>query len=69
MEDEPFRSKQFSYVNDMNQGNYASNQVVFDLSSFYNQQKFIAPSEMFLVVPIVSVLSTESFDWAARQGK
>ena len=60
MEDEPFRSKQFSYVNDMNQGNYASNQVVFDLSSFYNQQKFIAPSEMFLVVPIVSVLSTNA---------
>ena len=59
MEDEPFRSKQFSYVNDMNQGNYASNQVVFDLSSFYNQQKFIAPNEMFLVVPIVSVLSTD----------
>ena len=60
MEDEPFRSKNFSYVNDMNQGNYASNQVVFDLSSFYNQQKFIAPSEMFLVVPIVSVLSTNA---------
>ena len=58
MEDEPFRSKQWTFCNDQNQGNYASNQVVFDLSSFYNQQKFIAPSEMFLVVPIVSVLST-----------
>jgi hypothetical protein len=67
MEDEPFRSKNFSYVNDMNQGNYASNQVVFDLSSFYNQQKFIAPSEMFLVVPIVSVLSTNAPDGLTRQ--
>lgn len=58
MTDEPYRSKQWNYCNDQNQGNYASNQVVFDLSSFYNQNKFIAPSEMFLVVPVVSVLST-----------
>jgi hypothetical protein len=62
MTDEPYRSKQWNYCNDQNQGNYASNQVVFDLSSFYNQNKFIAPSEMFLVVPVVSVLSTNAVD-------
>ena len=67
MTDEPYRSKQWNYCNDQNQGNYASNQVVFDLSSFYNQNKFIAPSEMFLVVPVVSVLSTEQA--AGLQGK
>jgi hypothetical protein len=59
MTDEPYRSKQWNYCNDQNQGNYASNQVVFDLSSFYNQNKFLAVNEMFLVVPVVSVLSTE----------
>lgn len=67
MTDEPYRSKQWNYCNDQNQGNYASNQVIFDLSSFYNQNKFIAPSEMFLVVPVVSVLSTE--DAAGLQNK
>ena len=66
MTDEPYRSKQWNYCNDQNQGNYASNQVVFDLSSFYNQNKFIAPSEMFLVVPVVSVLSTNAADGLAN---
>jgi len=65
MTDEPYRSKQWNYCNDQNQGNYASNQVVFDLSSFYNQNKFIAPNEMFLVVPVVSVLSTNQVDGLA----
>lgn len=59
MTDEPYRSKQWNYCNDQNQGNYASNQVVFDLSSFYNQNKFLAVNEMFLVIPVVSVLSTD----------
>lgn len=55
--DPVFTSKQWSYQPDQNNGNYTSRQLVFDLSGFYNSQRFINPQEMFIVFPVVSTLS------------
>lgn len=52
-----FTSKQWSFMNDQNQSNYSTKQLVFDLSGFYNSQRFINLSEMFLVIPLVTTLS------------
>lgn len=53
-----YKSKQYMFINDSNNSNYGgSNQVTFDLTGFFNQDKFINPSEMVLVIPIVSVMS------------
>ena len=58
--DEPFKNKQWNYVNDNNNGNYGSNSVSFDLSGLYNSQKFVIPNEMVLVIPLVAVLSQDN---------
>lgn len=55
----PFKSSSWGFLLDSNQGNYASNQAIFDLTGLYNSGKFVSPSEMFLTVPIVAVLSTD----------
>lgn len=53
-----YKSKQFMFINDTNNANYGgTNQVTFDLTGFFNQDKFINPSEMVLVIPIISVMS------------
>jgi hypothetical protein len=53
-----YTSKQWTYQVDQNNGNYQSNQVIFDLSGFYNSQRFINPQEMFLAIPVVTTLSS-----------
>lgn len=57
LENEVFSSKQYIYINDSNAGTYTGNQVVFDLSQFFNSGKYISPKEMFLTLPIVLVMS------------
>jgi hypothetical protein len=52
-----FTSKQWSYQIDQNNGAYQSKQIIFDLSGFYNSQRFINPQEMFVVFPTVVTLS------------
>ena len=53
-----FTSKNWQFVNDNCNSNYGgSNQITFDLSSLYNADAFINPSEMFLTIPLVSVMS------------
>ena len=54
-----FTSKTWSYMNDQNQGNYSTKQLVFDLSGFYNSQRFINLSEMILIIPLVTTLSPD----------
>lgn len=54
----PYVSKNYSYVNDINQGVYSNNgltQVQFDLSSIFNSTGFIGTSDMFITVPLVYV--------------
>lgn len=58
--DPVYTSKQWAYQVDQNNGSYASRQVIFDLSGFYNSQRFINPQEMFLVVPIVTTLTSSN---------
>lgn len=60
-----FTSKQWSFMNDQNQSNYSTGQLIFDLSGFYNSQRFINLSEMFLVIPLVTVLSADDYYKAA----
>ena len=55
---EPFVSKQWVSIPDVNNGNYGSNIVSFDTSSLYNSSKFINPSEMYIAVPLVCVISS-----------
>lgn len=52
-----YTSKQWAYQIDQNNGSYGSKQVIFDLSGFYNSQRFINPQEMILVLPVVSTLT------------
>lgn len=63
-----FTSKQWSFMNDQNQSNYSTKQLVFDLSGFYNSQRFINLSEMFLVIPLVTVLSPDDLFTADTAG-
>ena len=56
---EPYVSKHWVWTNDSNNGQYGSNQVDFDLSSIYNTQKLISPSEMYLQIPIVVMVSQD----------
>lgn len=54
----PYVSKNYSYVNDINQGVYSNNgltQVQFDLSSIFNSTGFIGTSDMFITIPLVYV--------------
>ena len=52
----PYKSKTYSYINDINSGVYNNNSlslVQFDLSSIYNSTGFSDASDMFLTIPIV----------------
>jgi hypothetical protein len=54
----PYVSKNYSYINDINQGVYSNNGlslVQFDMSSIFNSTGFIGTSDMFLTVPLVYV--------------
>lgn len=57
---EPYVSKTWIYTNDTNNGQYGTNQVDFDLSAIYNTQKLISPSEMYLQIPLVAVMTQDS---------
>ena len=53
-----YKSKQFVYINDINQSNYASNQIQYDLTSLMNSSKLINFKNMYLMIPLVTVMST-----------
>lgn len=58
-----FTSKQWAYQIDQNNGSYGSKQIIFDLSGFYNSQRFINPQEMFMVLPVMtSMTSVSAYD-------
>ena len=59
----PFKSKTFSYVNDINSGVYNNTGptlVQFDLSSIYNSSGFSDSADLFLTIPIVMTLAAAS---------
>ena len=56
-----YTSKQWAYQIDQNNGAYGSKQVIFDLSGFYNSQRFINPAEMIMVLPVVTTMTATSF--------
>jgi hypothetical protein len=56
-----FTSKQWTFINDINQGNYGNRQVQFDMSGFFNAARFMSFSEMILVLPLVTTLSPLDF--------
>lgn len=53
-----YTSKQYAYQIDQNNGSYGSKQIIFDLSGFYNSQRFIDPREMFMMFPVLSTLTS-----------
>lgn len=57
-----FTSKQWSYQVDQNAGQYGSKQLIFDLSGFYNNDRWINAQEMFMVIPVNTVLSAVGAD-------
>lgn len=52
-----FLQKDWQFMTDMNNKNYGTKQVVFDLSGFYNSQRFMDLKEMYLEIPIVTTIS------------
>ena len=52
-----YTSKQYSYQIDQNNSSYGSKQIIFDLSGFYNSQRFIDPKEMFMMFPVLSTMT------------
>ena len=59
----PYANKNYQYLNDINGGIYSNaglTLVQFDLSSIYNSQSFIDPSQMFCVIPITYVSAYSS---------
>lgn len=63
-----FTSKQWTFINDINQGNYSNKQLMFDMSGFFNAARFLSFSEMVLVIPIVTTLSPDSVWGASSSG-
>lgn len=62
-----FTNKTYNYTDDQNT-NYSTSQIKFDISSLYNQTKFVSAKEMVLVIPIVSVLSVSKGADKATKG-
>ena len=55
-QDTPYESKQYNYINDMNNSVYTNSQqtlVQFDLSSIYNAGSFVDLGQMYLTIPMV----------------
>ena len=53
----PFINKDWSYVNDQNNGNYSSGQVIISTESLSNSGKWCNYQEAYLRVPLIVVLS------------
>jgi hypothetical protein len=53
-----FKKNNVVYV-DCNENNYSSNQIKFDISSLYNDKKYINAREAYLTIPVVAVMSHE----------
>lgn len=53
-----YTSKQWAYQTDLSNGSYGTKQIIFDLSGFYNSQRFINPQEMVMVFPVVTTMTS-----------
>jgi hypothetical protein len=53
---DPFISREFAYIIDMNNSNYTSNQLLIDTSSFSNSGKYVSYNEAYLSLPVVMTL-------------
>lgn len=49
----PFISKEVQYVNDINSGNYTSNQITYDLQQFSTNGSYVAWKAGYIVIPRV----------------
>lgn len=65
VEHSEFIAKKWIYVNDNNNGNYAS-QVVLDSTSLSNSGGYIGWNEGFMILPLVVALTTDSLATAAN---
>lgn len=53
-----YKQRQYVWCNDINQSNYSSNQLQYDLTTLYNESSLIDwANNVELIVPIVSVIS------------
>ena len=59
-EDSKFKSKEWIWMVDSNNGNYQSGQLIFDCSSFATASKYCYWADAYFLIPIV--LSTECPD-------
>ena len=60
VDERPFINKDWAYVNDQNNGNYASGQVILSTESLSNSGKWCNYQEAYLRVPLIVVLSGTS---------
>jgi len=65
---ETYKDKQYIYIQDSNGGTYSGNQVIFDLSQFFNAGKFVNSQEGFIVLPIILSLTTVGGNGIAAGG-
>ena len=59
VKDNRFKSKEWAYINDNGNGNYSSNQAIFDTSTLANSTTYNDYEQGFLVLPMVGVLSQD----------
>lgn len=50
--------QQWIFANDASNNNYSSNQIVFDLTSFYNASTLISWREAYIQIPLISVVES-----------
>jgi len=60
MDEKIFENQQWIFANDNNNANYSSNQITFDLTSFYNASSLIDWRSAYIQIPVVSVVDITS---------
>jgi hypothetical protein len=58
--DRPFINKDWQYVNDQNNGSYASGQVIISTETLSNSGKWVNFQEAYLKVPVIAVVSSKT---------
>lgn len=59
--------QQWIFANDNSNNNYSSNQITFDLTSFYNASTLISWREAYIQIPLISVVETGYSDNSAAE--
>ena len=60
VDEEPYKFKEFFYVQDQQGSNYSSGQITFDLAGFSNSNKYTSLAEATLTLPVIVVLSQDN---------